>query len=322
MTLHTGFGVKGSTQDAIDYRLGLAGTIARSASGVPRYGVFSPGVSGAGRADMKVDVSAFVAYVGRGSAYGGVLLSNDGTLVSPTFDAAPSSNSRIDVLWVRQNDAVDAADGDNMPVFGIAKGDAASTPTAPAVPTGALPLLNVKLPALVGSTNAVGVEITQAAPFTTSAGGVMPVRTAAERDQWLAPNGSLAERLDNGVLYKRIGGAWAAISEEVLATPGITAGSGYVLGSDIQVTKLSERLVTLQFNVSRDGVGVNMAGSEIMGYLPDGLKPEKTVWWGGAMDGAAWAVCSGKILTNGQIIFRSSNIPSNQAGFTATYVRA
>ncbi len=175
MTLHTGFGVKGSTQDASDYRLGEAGLVMRTASGVPRYGVFPPGVTGTGRADMSIDVSPFVAAVGRGSAYGVLKVANDGTLVSPPLDAAPSSNSRKDVVYVIQHDSVDAADADNLPVLGIAKGTAAAIPTVPAVPSGAAPLLVVTLPALVGSTNAGGVTITQAGPSVVASGGILPV---------------------------------------------------------------------------------------------------------------------------------------------------
>jgi len=182
MTLHPGFAIKGGTQDAVDYRLGLAGSIVRSRTGVPRYGVFQPGVAGAGRTDMKIDIGAFVAYVGRGSAYGGVMVANDGTLASPTFDAAPSSNSRIDVVWVRQNDVVDGAGANNLPEIGIAKGTAAASPTQPAVPTGALALLAVLLPALAASTSASGVTITQAAPFTAPTGSVVEVKDKNERD--------------------------------------------------------------------------------------------------------------------------------------------
>jgi hypothetical protein len=220
MTLHTGYGIKAAgvipgdgSQDAIDYRLGEAGAVIRSATGVPRYGVFSPGVTGTGRADMRIDISSFVAFLGRGSSYGGVKVANVGTLTSPVFDAAPSSNSRIDVVWIRQNDSVDGADTTNVPEVGIAKGNAAATPTVPAVPTGALPLLDVKLPALVGSTDAATVTITPSAPFTAAAGGILPVRTKAELNSFAGSEGQLALQLDTMKIWARRSGAWKRHTE-------------------------------------------------------------------------------------------------------------
>lgn len=262
MAMHPGFGLKGSTQDAVDYRLGEAGAVVRNATGVPRYGVFPPGVSGTGRSDMKIDVSPFVAYLGRGAQYGGVKSASDGTEPSPTFDAAPSSNSRIDVLWVKQNDSVDASDADNDLVFGIAKGTAAGSPTAPSVPTGAVPLLDVKLPALVGATNAAGVTITPSGVFTVAAGGILPFPKTADLIAFAGANGQVAESYEDGRKYERVTGAWLPLLRPISTdyVAGVTPGAILSAGSTSSLASVSKTLP--------GGGTASVVGSVNMAYNP------------------------------------------------------
>ena len=103
---------------------------------------------------MSVTVRPFNAVLNR---YGALLIQNDGNVTVP-LDAAPSANSRIDVVFVKQSETrPPMSDGSDVPKFFVAKGVAAATPVAPSVPAGGLALAQVLLPAGVSNTAASGV---------------------------------------------------------------------------------------------------------------------------------------------------------------------
>src|SRR3546814_20793599 len=122
-------------------------------------------------------------------------MQNDGT-VAATITTAPVSNSRIDVVYVKQNEsAAPMSDGADTAVIAVVAGTAAASPVKPAIPTGALELATVLVPSGVTATNAGGVVITQTAPFTATAGGVVYVRNATERDAWTPAQGAIAYQI-------------------------------------------------------------------------------------------------------------------------------
>jgi hypothetical protein len=176
MTLHTGTWVARNSLNngttARDARLADAGLIAKNANGTIRTGVLADGqgpvVTGA--AGMSYNIRKFVAVTSAGETQGAVLVPNDGN-VSVSTDPAPGSNSRIDVIYVLQNFITgDGGTGDNnTPEFGVARGAASATPSAPAIPTGGLELARVTVTAGTQATS--GLTFTQG-PRTTVIGAL------------------------------------------------------------------------------------------------------------------------------------------------------
>lgn len=160
-----------------------------------------------GRGDsMSVTVHPFNAVLNR---YGALLIQNDGDVKVP-LSAAPSANSRIDVVYVMQHETrPPMSDDSDFPVFGVVKGTAAATPVAPSVPAGALALAQVLVPAGVSNTAAAGVVITQTYIGAAMKGDMLRVWTSAQRDALTGvPEGTLLHDVADGCDYVRKGGKW------------------------------------------------------------------------------------------------------------------
>lgn len=155
---------------------------------------------------MSVTVHPFNAVLNR---YGALLLQNDGDVKVP-LSAAPSANSRIDVVYVKQNESRSPmSDGSDSPIFGVVKGVAAATPVAPAVPAGALALAQVLLPAGVSNTAAAGVVITQSYIGAALKGDKLLVQTSEQRDAITrVPEGTVLHNVADGCDYVRKGNKW------------------------------------------------------------------------------------------------------------------
>lgn len=155
---------------------------------------------------MSVTVHPFNAVLNR---YGALLIQNDGDVKVP-LNAAPSANSRIDVVYVKQHEThPPMSDDSDFPVFGVMKGVAAATPVAPSVPSGALALAQVLLPAGVSNTAAAGVVITQTYIGAAMKGDMLRVQTSAQRDALpKVPDGTLVHNKADGCDYVRKGDKW------------------------------------------------------------------------------------------------------------------
>lgn len=155
---------------------------------------------------MSVTVHPFNAVLNR---YGALLIQNDGN-VNVSLGAAPSANSRIDVVYVKQNETRSPmSDGSDVPAFGVVKGVAAAVPVAPAVPAGALALAQVLLPAGVSNTAASGVVITQTYIGAAMKGDMLRVQTSAQRDAMtMVPDGTLLHNVADNCDYVRKDGKW------------------------------------------------------------------------------------------------------------------
>lgn len=155
---------------------------------------------------MSVTVHPFNAVLNR---YGALLVQNDGNVNVP-LAAAPSANSRIDVVYVKQNETRSPmSDSSDVPAFGVAKGTAAAVPVAPAVPDGALALAQVLLPAGVSNTATDGVVITQTYIGAALKGDMLLVQTSAQRDTLTkVPEGTLLHNVADGCDYVRKGDRW------------------------------------------------------------------------------------------------------------------
>jgi hypothetical protein len=162
------------------------------------------------RATLGVDVAAFEAALVRGN--GPLFIQNDGTVTVPV-GAAPASNSRYDVVYVKQNESVAPyADANNSPVFGFVSGTAAASPSLSAalalVPAGGLPLAAVLIPSTATTTQSAGVVITQQFPYTAAAGGTILFRNAADRDAFAGGEGQHGWLIDEDRPYFYSGSAW------------------------------------------------------------------------------------------------------------------
>lgn len=211
-----------------DWRRILAGDVMRAANGQARLGVIPAHTNDlvTSLSSMAVSVAPFNAVTSRvGAALGVEKLANDGA-VTVALAAAPSSNSRIDVVWVRPQFVV-SGDAANVPLFGATTGTAASIPTKPAIPAGALELATVRIPSTATTTQSSGVQITQTAPYTAAAGGTLVFRNDSEMGAFIPVAGTTGFRLDTRQMWAYDGSNWTlAQAGLVLIRPGaVTGGS-------------------------------------------------------------------------------------------------
>lgn len=176
---------------------------------------------------MSVTVHPFNAVLNR---YGALLIQNDGNVKVP-LNAAPSANSRIDVVYVKQNEKRSPmSDSSDVPEFGVAKGVAAATPVAPNVPNGALALARVLLPAGVSNTAAAGVVITQTYIGAAMKGDMLLVQNSAQRDAMtMVPKGTLLHNVADNCDYVRTpSGKWAKIRDTISVKAPYTSDKWWV----------------------------------------------------------------------------------------------
>lgn len=200
----------------IEARLALAGMLAHNAPGVPRSGLLdqSTALPVTGTGSMTYSIAPLTAVINRAANEGVYVVTLTGTTTVPTL-AAPSSGSRYDLVYVKQNDPDkgDVIDGTTTPlntaVVGVVQGDASTSPVRPTskLPAGAYVLAEALIGANSASTSAASVSIAQLWRYTTSAGGAIPVRSTAERDEITAAEGVRVRRLDVGwiELYTAVG---------------------------------------------------------------------------------------------------------------------
>lgn len=222
------------TQDAgglsiTDTRLVMAGLVAQNADGTPRPGVLASGTAPlvTGKASMAYDIAPFKAALSR--IAGGVELVANDAVASVATTAAPSANSRLDVIYVRSR-FTQHADGSNVPEFGVAKGTAAAIPTKPVIPAGALELATAEITSTTTTTGTA--VITQSAPFTAATGAVVPFRNATEMNAATNLADGTAGTVA-GELYILSGNKWGSISplvRKVTATASgtLTIAAGYI----------------------------------------------------------------------------------------------
>lgn len=106
-------------------------------------GVISGGAVSTSSTGLTYSVASGVAVGSRGTSYGAVeFLIPSGTV---TTTAGPSSGSRIDVVYALPQDP-SQGDASADVVLGVVNGAAASSPTKPAIPTGAVELRAFSVP--------------------------------------------------------------------------------------------------------------------------------------------------------------------------------
>jgi hypothetical protein len=184
-----GLGTPGGVVTDEDHRLAQGGLVALNGSGMAvRTGVLSgPGtlslISGtAATGTMTVTVAAHHWVTSRGNT-DGIYLGAVETATTVNIAAAPGANSRIDLIYDKQNDSGSTItpDGSTTMTVGAVTGTAAVSPVKPALPVGALELGTITIAAGTTSTNGAGSTIANTAAQTTTRGGTLLVRTEAER---------------------------------------------------------------------------------------------------------------------------------------------
>lgn len=249
MAILDGFPAASGTVDSTELRKALAGLILRDTSGNARAGVFPRHVNALVTAKpiMAVDVAAFEGVSVRGG--GPIFMANDGTASVP-IDAAPGSNSRIDVVYFKQNEqAAPYSDANELPVLGVAKGTAAPAPVKPAIPAGGVELATIRIPAGVSATNAGGVILTQTFQYTAVSGAPLWVRNSTERGA--LPTfavGTELLQLDTSERLEWSGLAWVLIG----SPPGVkllrTSGDTYSVPNNVS-TQIANARLTQQYAV-------------------------------------------------------------------------
>lgn len=255
---------------------------------------------------MSVTVHPFNAVLNR---YGALLIQNDGNVKVP-IAAAPSANSRIDVVYVKQNEARSPmSDSSDVPEFGVVKGTAAATPVAPSVPAGALTLAQVLLPAGVSNTAAAGVVVTQTYIGAAMKGDMLRVQTSAQRDALtMVPEGTLLHNVADDCDYVRKDSKWRGWNMpwrdihlgSHVAHMWASGGTAYInlRGNDMNLTGWGSTVTIAQVNNSsfypavkiesfiptRDSylptsVNVDTGGKVNLGYVggPTGTRTASTV---------------------------------------------
>ncbi|RZT59309.1 hypothetical protein EV140_1914 [Microcella alkaliphila] len=228
MTVSKGLGTYGDDEGVVtptDHKLAQLGLIAKAGltDNTIRPGLFFDGRNNivVGTAGMSYDVFPFTAVSSRGPGLGAVLFANDGVVNVPTT-AAPGANSRIDVVYVWQREfALDG--GATAPEIGVLQGTPASSPTAPSLAAfpGAIELARITVPAGITATNS-GATITQTSRFTSAAGGVLHVRTAAELPAQAVRN-QLAVATTAPSMWKFNGTSWSLLQTEPYRWPDTAA---------------------------------------------------------------------------------------------------
>lgn len=254
MTAFKGLGTYGDGAGVVtptDHKGAQAGQVVKASGNLIRPGLFWGGSATiiSGKANMSYDVAAYTCVTTRGATSGAVFGGNDGVLNVPTT-AAPGSNSRIDIIyhWHREF----SLDGVNStPVIDVVQGTAAAVPVAPSLAAfpGAIEIGRATVGA--GITATTSATITQTAPFTAMAGGVIPFRSTTERDAGTYVESQLGWLIDSDRLQKYNGTAWTSLQSSELLVPTVNATGGTAaVGSD-GVISFSGAVSDLRWNVDK-----------------------------------------------------------------------
>lgn len=280
MTLRNGFPAVSDAADQFDVRAALRATTAQDANGNIKTGVSITAKSLTGLVTagngMNSDIAAFDAVTNR---YGPVWLSNDGT-ISVKHAAAPSANSRIDLICIKQNEtASPASDPTDGPEAIIVTGTPAVDPVTPATPEGALALARVTIPSTATSMTSTGVIYEQMYPFTASAGADLLFRSETEKDAWTPWEGQKCRLLD-GNEYQAKSGVWVSLTQPLLYAKfkwqDTKSFQPDAYGGGMQIV-VDERNRLLHVDLSGFKSTVNLSHDYPVFQYASGVKPSKAV---------------------------------------------
>jgi len=242
-------GTAGLVVSAVDHRLDQAALLAVQGSALAaRTGVmWGPdsnsivtGTSATGTMTVNVGQHHWVTSRAAGD---GVYMGTKETSTTLNIAAAPGSNSRIDVVYSKQNDAGSSIspDGSTGEVYAVVTGTAAAVPVKPAIPVGATEIGTVTVAAGATNTLGAGVTIANTGQLTVARGAPIPVRTQGARDALTPYTGLHVIRLDNGgkLEYWVSGTTWASYDKTQIPVRGrrvaATAGGTLAGGASVNI---------------------------------------------------------------------------------------
>lgn len=208
-------------------RLALAAFVSRASAAAwgARPGVLWGGAV-SGTAGWAYNVAPAALITTRGALEGVYPSANTG-ISSVGTDPAPASGSRIDIVYVLQQDT-DVGDLGNASVLGVAIGAASGAPIAPSIPAGALELARNTMASTATTTASAGNTITNTAAFTCLAGGMFEVPTVASLTRILTPRALDVARVGTDDMYVYRGGAWVPLFGDTgWIDTGIAYGSNW-----------------------------------------------------------------------------------------------
>ena len=278
MTLTRGF-IRNAATTPLDARLMDMATIVCNTDGSPRTGVLG-GANGsivATTGTMNVTVAAAEFVTSKGKADGVAIFTNDGT-VNVAIGAAPGSNSRIDVIWVKHEDNT-TGDAASAPIFGVTAGTAAASPVKPSIPTGALELATLRIYSGTVATNGGSNVLTNTYQMTCARGGTVFMRSVTERNAWTNPvAGQMVHCYNEDMTFEYVsaGVGWVLVSGKPALT-SVTHGTfgGVVYSSGTPTS----RVVELGGRISIEGMVTSgsaafVAGTSYqIGTIPAALAP-------------------------------------------------
>ncbi|MGD6762038.1 hypothetical protein ACOKM5_24195 [Streptomyces sp. BH097] len=266
-----------------DTRLAPVGTYAADSEIRTRDGVIPGGnpfaATGAGAMALQIGVGR--AVVQGTAAQGAYPIAVDAPEVLTFTDGDPLFD-RIDSVMLRVYDQLFDEEGKNLAALEIVVGAATESPTAPTLPSCALRLWDVTVPA--GASAGVGGIDWNAAlgdrrRYTTAVGGIIP------RGWGLGFSGSYdGQYRDNGTTLER----WSAAAGEwqtyraprrmESTTTGFAVASGYTLNLFTARRNPDTGMCSFLVEVTRKGEQLNVpaAGNitdETIGTLPSGWRP-------------------------------------------------
>lgn len=263
MALTRAIGVRNAATTPLDARLVAMATLQDNSDGTPRTGVItgSDGLVTA-LATMNVAIAAAYFAASKSKADGVTVFTNDGTVNVP-ITAAPASNSRIDVIWVRHQDST-TGDAASTPIFGVTAGTAAASPTMPAIPTGALELATLRVYAGTTAANGGSNVLTNTYQMTGPRGSTITTRSIAERDAWSAPNGAQCYVIATDRFYVRRASGWRLIEDDVVnAWTTLTAATGWTANSGVNAPQVSRRAGTVFYHGGFYGGAANSTATTV-----------------------------------------------------------
>lgn len=264
MTLRPGLYVDDNTGNGVtqpqDARLAFAGLL--SGPGSVKGAAVTGSTSGP---NMKYVIPADVYVTARGVAAtdGLYLLANDGALTVDSGAPAPSSGSRWDLVWVRQQNAYTSdgfGDTSSTPTSGVTVGTAGSSPTKPyaSVPAGALVLAESSVGANIA--NASLAVISQVAASVALLSGI--ARATAPTGYPASP--VVGQYVDDATLglQRWTGTAWQPVNLQTLRAQyrQLTTAANMPNGSYATVYPLDKEVDTIGLT-NTNGVFTFPAGS-------------------------------------------------------------
>lgn len=279
MTLHYGMAVQRNADETgttpVDDRKNIEGMFVRA--GAIRRGTDAL-VAGSAGWTFTLNAAWFVTQRATGDGFqlwgndGAITLSANAAGTALPASAPAAGLSRYYRVWVRHRANEAGLDSTSVPDAGVEFSAASSSPTLPALPTGATEVATNLMTSAATSTASAGNTLVITMPWTAARGGVVHCRTQAELDTLVAASASSAP------ILAELGGVLSLCTGAASSTgTAVTYGSGWgAYGGAYQEPtwwRDAEGFVHLQGLVKRTGATITAGASGTILTLPAGARP-------------------------------------------------